>query len=120
MTTSAFIGKNPFTGEAATSRKRPPAPEVDVSTLSIADDPLPKYRAPVDTKYGPLFSKLKVGQCIVCEAGTASKIGHALNTWLDKHGKNNMVKTCQKYEKDGKGRVWLLEPRTVAKLKAVG
>ena len=115
-----FMGKNPFANEPSAARKRIPAPEVDVASLSISDDPLPKYRAPVETKYGPLFSKLKAGQRIVCEAGTAAKIGHALNTWLDKNGKTNMVKTCQRYEKDGKGRVWLLEPRTVAKLKAVG
>ena len=115
-----FASKNPFTGGVTASRKRPPAPPVDVSALTIGDDPLPTYRAPVETKYGELFAKLKVGQCIVCEAGTAAKIGHALNSWLDKHGKANMVKTSQRYEKDGKGRVWLLAPRKTAGLKAVG
>lgn len=115
-----FATKNPFTGEKTARSSRMPSPPVDVSTLSIGDDPLPKYRAPLETKYGALFGKLEVGQCIVCEAGTAAKIGHALNSWLDKNGKTNTVQTCQRYETDGKGRVWLLEPRIAAKLKAVG
>lgn len=81
---------------------------VDVSKLQIADDPLPTNRSMPDHKYDAFFSKLKPGKCIVCEAGDAGKIGHALNTYLKRIGSKHKVKTAQKYT-DGKGRVWLLE-----------
>ena len=84
---------------------------VDVSSLVIVNDPIPDTRATVTAKYGELFAKLKFGQAIKCGPDEAGKIGHALNTWLQKNKKPGMAKTCRRYEADGMGRVWLVEPQ---------
>ena len=102
---------NPFTGQPIamppkTDRKQ--ANLVDVSKLQIANDPLPSHRSVPDHKYDAFFSQLTPGNCIVCEAGDAGKIGHALNGYLKRKGSKYKVKTAQKYT-DGKGRVWLLD-----------
>lgn len=98
---------NPFTGQDMTVKKKP-ASFVDISKLTIADDPLPTHRSAPGHKYDAVFDKLKPGKCLVCESGEAGKIGHALNTYLKRKGKPGTVRTAQRYEKDGKGRVWLL------------
>lgn len=103
MTQTALLKSHPF------AKKRAFAP-VDIDTLTIASDPLPTHRTVKDQKYEAIFSQLKPGQCIVCESEAASKIGHALNTWLDKKGLRHAVKTTRHYPADGKGRVWLLPP----------
>lgn len=106
-TKTRFAGDtNPFTGK---STKRP-FKAVDINSLQIVDDPVQVNRAAVSAKYGELFAKMKPGQAIKCQPDEAGKIGHALNTWLKKHGKPGEVKTCRRYEKDGLGRVWLLAP----------
>ncbi len=81
---------------------------VDISKLVISDDPLPTHRSAPGHKYDAVFDKLKPGKCLVCEPGEAGKIGHALNTYLKRKGKPGTVRTAQRYESDGKGRVWLL------------
>lgn len=115
MTTTTFTGKNPFTSkpvEQVEPAKKANSPMVfiDLATLVIANDPLPKRRIVAGLKYEALFSQLKVGQCIVCAPLESGKIGSALNAWLQKKGMNNVVKTCRNYETDERGRVWLLEP----------
>lgn len=100
--------RNPFTGlKTVPKTNRKQTNLVDVSKLTISNDPLPSHRSMPDHKYDGIFSKLKHGQCIVCEAGEAGKIGHALNTFLRRTNASGKVKTAQKYD-DGKGRVWLL------------
>lgn len=90
--------------------KGKPQNPVDISTLTISNDPIPAQRSQPPMKYESLFSQLQHGQCIVCETAESSKIGHALNTWLDKKGRRDVVKTMREYPVDGKGRVWLLPP----------
>jgi hypothetical protein len=114
-TSTTFAGKNPFTGQpvapAAKAKKiKQSFAPVDLATLRIASDPLPERRATPGLKYEALFSQLQVGQCIVCAPDETSKLGHALNTWLQVKGRNNAVKTCSRYETDQQGRVWLLAP----------
>jgi hypothetical protein len=74
---TTFAGTNPF---------KPAAPKVkkivrfvDPASLAIANDPLPTGRASPDHKYEALFSKMKPGECLVCESQDAGKIGHAMN-----------------------------------------
>ncbi|MGL4680034.1 MAG: hypothetical protein ACRCWC_11715 [Plesiomonas shigelloides] len=100
-----FAGKtNPFTGESTVKKLK----HVQVESLVITDDPIQDTRAAVSEKYGEIFSKMKVGQSIKCQPDEAGKIGHALNTWLKRHGIKGMAKTCSRYEADGLGRVWLI------------
>lgn len=106
MKTKFAKGTNPWTGE---KNMRKQTNYVDIATLVICDDPLPTRRVN-KLKYAEVFAKLKPGQCIVCDPIHSAKIAHALNTWVDKHGLKFMVRTTNRYEKDGKGRVWLLAP----------
>lgn len=92
---------------------------VDVDALKIANDPMTGRKLTAAPKYEQIFSKLKAGQCIVCQPGEAAKISHALNNWLKNQNKTNVVRSCNRYEKDGLGRVWLFEPVSTANLKAV-
>lgn len=89
------------------TNKRPP---VDVSTLEIADDPLPSHRASPGHKYDDLFDRLKYGQCVKTEAGRADKVGQALRTYLKRKAKKGAVKIMSDYG-DGKGRVWLIQKK---------
>lgn len=114
---STFAGNvNPFTGQRvnkAAERKtdRKQVDFVDPDKLQISDDPLPSIRQASEHKYKALFERLKPGKCIVCEGAQAGKIGHALSTYLKKKGDDARfkVRTTKYYEKDGKGRVWLLK-----------
>ena len=91
---------------------------VDPDQLVIADDPIPAGRSLPKGKYDAIFEALKFGQCIRCKVGEASKIGHALDKWLERHGKRGIVKTMMQYD-DTSGRVWLLpKPAREPKLKA--
>lgn len=106
-------GGNPF------APKAPKAPMrfVDPDALSIANDPLPSARAKPGHKYDAMFSKLKPGQCLVCEGPDAGKIGHALTTWLKRNGKDGVIRSTKNYEGavpgSKTGRVWLIVPDRV-------
>jgi hypothetical protein len=99
---TAWIGKPPNKKQVS---------YVDPATLTIANDPIPASRAAPEAKYEGVFSRLKPGQCIVCESKDAAKIGHALNTWLERRKKSGDVRTTTNYPADGKGRVWLLDKK---------
>ena len=110
-----FAGPSPF----------PTAPKVakvvkyvDPTKLVIANDPLPSGRASPEKKYDALFSKMKPGQCLVCESDEAGKIGHAMGVWLKNTGKPGSVRTTRNYEADGKGRVWLVAAAKKLKVAA--
>ena len=109
-----FAGTNPFTGEVhihAPVQKQKHSTFCDVSTLEITNDVLPIGRTKnTGNKYDELFFSLKVGQCIKCQPAEVSKIAHALNTWLERYGKTNAVRSCKHYDTDKLGRIWLLEP----------
>lgn len=110
---TTFAGShNPFTGAPITMADKPTKPAkpvvfIDPATLKIANDPLPKTRAPIGLKYGKIFAQLKPGQCIVCQGHEADKLGNNLRTWLKRGGKIGTVKATRRYT-DGLGRVWLL------------
>lgn len=106
-----FAGNNPFTGEPSKPAAQKPSRFLDVATLVITNDVLPIGRVKnTQNKYGEVFSALKVGQCIKCQPEDVSKLAHALNTWLERHGKTNAVRSCKHYDSDQLGRIWLLEP----------
>ena len=108
---TTFAGTNPFTGETAKPAKQKLSRFLDVSTLVITNDALPIGRMKnTQNKYDEVFSALKVGQCIQCQPEDVSKLSHALNTWLERHGKVNAVRSCKHYDTDRMGRIWLLEP----------
>lgn len=94
--------------ETTTKRRAMPRTmsRIDPQKLSIANDPMPGHRA-TPNKYAELFSRLKPGQCIVCEGMQAGKIACALRKYVAEAGKSNIVRSTGRYD-DGKGRVWLL------------
>ena len=80
---------------------------IDPEKLEITNDPVvSRYSGP--GKYDDIFRRLTIGQCIKCEPQWADKLGQALRTYLAKNNRPGRVKTSRNYEKDGKGRVWLL------------
>lgn len=95
-------------GGKKTTRK---SPAVDVSTLKVMRaEPLPSGRSAVPHKYSSLFEKLEFGDAVKCQPFQVSTVSKALNKWLEEKAKPGLVRTCRHYEKDGLGRVWLLEP----------
>ena len=127
MTQTKFKdGKSPWANTAwerkgidmkpATEKKTTPRPErkraddkvIDVNTLKVTNDPI-QVRRSTSSKYDAVFRKLPYGHCIVCEPDEAGRIGATLVKWLRAKGKQGSVKSVSHYEKDGKGRVWLLE-----------
>lgn len=94
-------------GKKSTQRQ----PAVDVSTLKVMRaEPLPSGRSAVPHKYSSLFEKLEFGDAVKCQPFQVSTVSKALNKWLEEKAKPGLVRTCRHYEKDGLGRVWLLEP----------
>lgn len=81
--------------------------DVDISTLSISDDPLVgrRYR---EGKYDALFGKLKHGQSIKCSSEDAQKIGNAMRDWAKRLDKKGVVKAVSYYTKTT-GRVFWLK-----------
>jgi hypothetical protein len=91
-----------------------PKETFDPSTLKIANDPLPPTRTPPMSKYEEVFSKLKPGQCLICEPDHASRIRAALDKWLKNRMKTGFqTKAHSHYPTDRKGRVWLLNKESV-------
>lgn len=115
MTKTTFAGRNPFKPKA-------PLRFVDPDDLAIANDPLPTSRAQPEHKYNEKFSKLKPGQCLVCEGEDAAKIAHALGLWLKRHNKDGVVRSTKAYEGAAPGskagRVWLIAEEKRLKVAA--
>lgn len=103
-----FNKVNPFTGEKVSKAKYVPAEK-----LVIASDPLPEGRAKVTNKYQEVFEKLEYGQCLICEPEDVTRVARAMRVFLDKNYMKGQVRTAKNYEKDGKGRVWLMAQNTV-------
>jgi hypothetical protein len=78
--------------------------DVDLSTLSISDDPYTGRRYK-ENKYEHLFNKLKHGQSIKCRSEDTDKIGQALRKWAQNNNKKGQVKGVKYYTKTT-GRVF--------------
>ena len=82
---------------------------IDPATLKVTNDPIPSVTRSTASKYDAVFNRLTFGHCIVCDPHEAARLGATLVKWLKTKGKPGKVKSLSRYEKDGKGRVWLLE-----------
>lgn len=88
-------------------KPRPVSADIDPDKLEICNDaPMPS-RARPGWKYGPVFDKLKPGQCIKCEPNQAPTLATALKKWVTDKKLPCIVRATSRYS-DGKGRVWLL------------
>lgn len=96
-------GVNPFTGE-----KTKPAIVPVVSDLRISSDPVQTKRIFKPGKYDALFRSMKPGQCVVCEPNQIQGIAQSMRDFMKARGIKGMVRSCSRYETDGKGRVWML------------
>ena len=81
--------------------------DVDLSTLSITDDPL-ILRQYKECKYDGIFSKLKHGQSIKCKSEDTQKIGNAMRDWAKRMGRKGKVRGVSYYTKTT-GRVFWLK-----------
>jgi hypothetical protein len=109
-----FNKVNPFTGEKVEKiSKIAKAKYVPAEKLVIASDPLPEGRAKVTNKYQEVFDKLEYGQCVICEPDDVIRVSKAMRVWMDKNYMKGQVRSAKHYEKDGKGRVWLMAENTV-------
>lgn len=120
---TSFAGKSPFPKtmkkDAASLKKKPVnAPKVNVANLIIEDRPYdPDWKVKqTGSMYDPIFSQLKVGQCVVCEPDECSAVANGMRSWFRrKRGINILVKEVRKDPLDGKGRVWFY--RDLGKVK---
>ena len=101
-------------------RPRPTVADIDPDKLEICNDAPLDGRARPEWKYGPVFSRLKPGQCIKCEPNQAPTLATALKKWVVDKKLPCVVRATSRYT-DGKGRVWLLaDPKAKdSKIKAV-
>lgn len=98
-----FHKRNPFSGESPN-----PVKHVDPKTLRISTDECPSSRTS-KYKYDEVFSKLKVGQCVVCEWNEVGRISAAMRSWIKRHDRDNTVKSNSYFSSAAPtGRVWLL------------
>ena len=81
---------------------------VPAEKLKIATDPLPVGRSKVTNKYHDVFSKLKHGQCVICEPDDVSRVSKALRGWMTDNKVSGQIRSTRIYEKDGQGRVWMM------------
>lgn len=99
-----FHKRNPFTGVPLKKTRYVPA-----ERLQIASDPLPEGRAKITNKYHEVFSKLKYGQCVICEPDDVSRVAKALRGWMTENNVKGQIRSTRIYETDGKGRVWMMQ-----------
>lgn len=127
-TKTAFAGSNPFAALVDAKPKEKAQPQatktkrqldiaptrIEVNGMYISDDPRPTLRGFASSKYDKLFSALKPGQCIVCESKNMNPTRNALQKWMEvRYPGKYAVRGVSHYEKDGKGRVWLLNKADV-------
>lgn len=86
---------------------KPSNASVDLSLLSICDDPIPEYRSHTEGKYDAFLASMKPGQAIKCPSGDIDRIANAIKKHVDKRHPNCIVRTMRNYG-DGMGRVWML------------
>jgi hypothetical protein len=106
-----FNKVNPFTGEKLSKIAK--AKYVPAEKLVIASDPLPTGKLKATGKYEDIFGKIKYGQCVICEPDDVIRVSKAMRVWLEKNYMKGHVRSATNYEKDGKGRVWLMAENTV-------
>ena len=106
-----FNKVNPFTGEKV--EKLSKTKYVPAEKLVIASDPLPVGKSKIINKYQEVFEKLAYGQCVICEPEDVIRVSKAMRVWMDKNYMKGQVRSAKHYEKDGKGRVWLMAENTV-------
>lgn len=82
---------------------------IDPSELSISNDAYAGRERTSQGKYAHIFSKVKQGQRIICQAGRSGGIAHAYAKWL-KHniGAKQPIIRTKDHCPDGKGGVWWL------------
>lgn len=81
--------------------------EIDPDFLKIEHDSPVHTPRVGQSKYTPLFSKLKIGSALVCEPSETGRVAQTLRKWLESTGKPYKVKQTA-HCPDGRGRVWLL------------
>lgn len=54
----------------------------DVASLSISNDPFVGRKRKEGSKYDAIFSKLKIGQRLVCHSDAAARLASQLKQWL--------------------------------------
>lgn len=83
--------------------KPKPTDLYDVASLSISNDPFIGRKRKEGSKYDPIFSKLKIGQRLVCHSDAAARLASQLKQWLEKRGHKNLVVRAVSHYGDGKG-----------------
>lgn len=96
---------------------KPSNAAVDLSKLSICDDPIPTYKSQPEGKYDALLANMKPGQAIKCPTGDIDRIANAIKKHIDRRHPNCVVRTMRDYG-DGMGRVWMLPKPEALKPKA--
>ena len=80
---------------------------IDADSLSITNEPYVSGRV-IRSKYDAVFEQVKVGQRIVCPAGTASRLAVQFRKWLTVRGYSGVDVKARDRCADGKGGVWFL------------
>lgn len=76
--------------------------------LQIEHEKKVERRKRPPSKYDAVFSKLKMGSCLICEFDEVKKTEDALRKWLNRNDKPGRVYRNAKC-KDGLSRIWWLE-----------
>jgi len=107
---------SPFPPVARTVKARQ---DIDPDLLKVEHDtPLPRFKSRNTDKYGPVFSKLKPGSCVVCLPDETPRIAQSLRKVLEL-GKYPVLKDTKVVSRhhcdDGHGRVWLMSTKPAKK-----
>jgi hypothetical protein len=90
--------------------------------LTISNDPIQGYasRRPVNlirfaggkkmNKYGHIFDKMEVGQCVIADKVSPQAIGDCMKRWIVRNHRFDLwVRMTNNYNGTGIGRVWLVK-----------
>lgn len=106
---------SPFPTAAKSARRRTMT-EIDPDLLVVEHDtPMPTYRSKKTDKYHQVFSKLKPGSCVRCQAAEKDRVSNALRKAVEM-GKYPEITDCRVVSRtypDGGARVWAM-PAEVA------
>ena len=102
--TTFHNGKNPFA-----PKERKPRHTVQVTEVTVVNDPILGRKATYVSKYAELFAQLKDQQALRCKSEHVAGLSKALQNWAQSRHSTATVRICKHYPDDiGYGRVWLL------------
>ncbi|WP_295851951.1 hypothetical protein [uncultured Xylophilus sp.] len=94
-------------------------PRVDLTQLSIVNEPPPMERCRKGRKYDALFDELQPDRRIKCPPDMTNPVSNALRTWLkDKKIAGRVL--SRKHCPDGFGGVWWVQDRPGAAPRKAG